>query len=174
MLITATFFPKVAKWIVRKEAAMKVLLAVDGSPCSESAVEALIHQYKPADTEVLVLHAVECFRLTSIPYNYGMGPVFHEDYAEITKQWRREAEQLVARLSKRLETAGFKTSSKVEEGDARELILEYAGKWRPDLILMGSHGKRGLDRFLLGSVSEAVARHARCSVEIVRGQVAAA
>lgn len=40
--------------------------------------------------------------------------------------------------------------------------------WNADLIMLGSHGKRGLDRFLLGSVSEAVSRHAPCSVEIVR------
>jgi nucleotide-binding universal stress UspA family protein len=153
---------------------MKVLVAVDGSPCSESAVETLIRQYKSTDTEVCVFHVVDCVKLTPIPYTFGTGPVFSQDYTVISNQWRCEGEQLVAELSKRLQAAGFKTSSKVEEGDARELILEYAGKWRPDLILMGSHGKRGLDRFLLGSVSEAVARHAQCSVEIVRGQVAAA
>ncbi|MGZ4896245.1 MAG: universal stress protein [Candidatus Angelobacter sp.] len=46
--------------------------------------------------------------------------------------------------------------------------MEYADEWRPDLIMVGSHGRRGLDRFLLGSVSDAVARHAHCSVWIVR------
>jgi nucleotide-binding universal stress UspA family protein len=48
------------------------------------------------------------------------------------------------------------------------VILDTAAKWHADLIVIGSHGRKGLDRFLLGSVSEAVARHAPCSVQIVR------
>jgi nucleotide-binding universal stress UspA family protein len=135
---------------------MKILLAVDSSPCSEAAAETLMRQYKPTDTEVFVLHVVDCPKLPPILYTFGTGPLFAEDYTKITNQWRCEGEQLVAELSKRFEAAGFKTSSKVEDGDARELILEYAKNWHPDLILLGSHGRRGLDRFLLGSVSEAV------------------
>ncbi len=147
---------------------MKILLAIDGSKCSESAVEALIKQYKPQDTEVLILHAVETLKLIPTSYSYGVGPVFVQDYSAIMQQWRDEGRSLADRTAKRLQTAGFTTETQVEEADARELILEGAKKWRPDIILLGSHGKRGLDRFLLGSVSEAVARHAPCSVEIVR------
>jgi nucleotide-binding universal stress UspA family protein len=151
---------------------MKILLAVDGSPCSESAVETLLKQYKPADTEVLVLHAVETLNLMPVPFSYGAGPMFVQDYAAIAKQWRTAGEELVARTAKRLQGAGFKVSTQVEEGDARQTILDCGKKWRPDLILLGSHGKRGLDRFLLGSVSEAIARHASCSVEIARAPAA--
>ena len=50
----------------------------------------------------------------------------------------------------------------------KKIILDEAGQWGADLIFAGSHGRRGLDRFLLGSVSEAVALHAPCSVEVVR------
>ena len=49
-----------------------------------------------------------------------------------------------------------------------KLILKEATTWGADLIVMGSHGRRGLKRFLIGSVSESVAMHAGCSVEIVR------
>lgn len=153
---------------------MKVLLAIDGSNCSEAAIETLIRQYKSSDTEVLVLHVVESLKLTPVPYAYGAGPMFVQDYTAIAQQWRREGEDLAAHTAKRLQAAGFKTSTQVEEGDARETILDCAKKWQPDLILLGSHGKRGLDRFLLGSVSEAVARHAGCSVEIVRAAASAA
>lgn len=153
---------------------MKVLLAIDGSKCSEAAVEILIRRYKPADIEVFVLHAVELQNLLPVPCGYGMGPALLPDYTTIVKQWRNDGEELVSRTASRLQAAGFKTTTQVEEGDARAIILDYAGKWRPDLILLGSHGKKGLDRFMLGSVSEAVARHAKCSVEIVRAPASAA
>jgi len=56
----------------------------------------------------------------------------------------------------------------LESGIPKVVIIDDAKKWGADLIVVGSHGRTGLDRFLLGSVSEAVARHAACSVEIVR------
>lgn len=152
---------------------MKILLAIDGSQCSEAAVEQLLRQYKPEGTEILVLHVVESVKLMPVTYGFGAGPVFVQDYAAISQQWRNEGEALVADVAKRLQSAGFKTSTRVEEGDARERILDSVEKWRPDIVLVGSHGWRGLDRLLLGSVSEAIARHAPCSVEIVRAKAAA-
>jgi universal stress protein A len=53
-------------------------------------------------------------------------------------------------------------------GDPRVLILEEAGICNPDLIVLGSHGRHGLERLLLGSVAEAVAAHASCSVVVAR------
>jgi nucleotide-binding universal stress UspA family protein len=50
----------------------------------------------------------------------------------------------------------------------KELILKEASDWGAHLIVLGSHGRRGLDRLLLGSVSEAIAAHAPCSVEVIR------
>ena len=50
----------------------------------------------------------------------------------------------------------------------KEIILQNAEEWGADLIVCGSHGRRGLSRFMLGSVSEAIAAHAKCSVEIIR------
>jgi nucleotide-binding universal stress UspA family protein len=53
-------------------------------------------------------------------------------------------------------------------GDPRIHILEHAKHWPADLIALGSHGRRGLDRALMGSVSEAIAIHSACSVEVIR------
>ena len=69
-----------------------------------------------------------------------------------------------------LRKAGFQSTGLVRTGDARHEIIDYAAAWPADLIVIGSHGRRGLDRFLLGSVSEGVVRHAPCSVEVVRGR----
>ena len=62
-------------------------------------------------------------------------------------------------------------TTKVIEGSPKDAIVEEAANWGADLILMGSHGYGAAMRFLLGSVSHAVALHAPCSVEIVRARV---
>lgn len=147
---------------------MKVLLAIDDSKFSETAVQNLIQEFRPETTEVCVFTVVESLALTTPAYAYGAGPVFPADYASIVKKWHTEAKEVVARTAKTLDAAGFKTQAKVGEGEARTAILEQAEHWRPDLIILGSHGRHGLDRFLLGSVSENIARHARCSVQIAR------
>ena len=58
--------------------------------------------------------------------------------------------------------------TETRSGPARDVILDEAKAWDADLIVLGSHGYKGWQRFLLGSVSQAVATHAHCSVEIVR------
>ena len=87
---------------------------------------------------------------------------------ELEEEIRRRADELVAVVVERLEAAAFTASGDTLEGDARHVILEYARDWRPDVIVLGSHGRSGLDRLVLGSVSENVLRHAACSVEVVR------
>jgi nucleotide-binding universal stress UspA family protein len=78
---------------------------------------------------------------------------------------------LVERVAKELVSAGFKVKAAVEIEDIRETIIDSAAAWSADLIVVGSHGRRGIRRFTLGSVAEFVARHAKRSVEIVRTPV---
>jgi nucleotide-binding universal stress UspA family protein len=80
----------------------------------------------------------------------------------------RNGEQLVRQAEEPLSKAGYKVHSAVEEGDPKSKIVEDAAHWHADLIILGSHGRKGMDRFLMGSVSDAVARHAPCSVQVVR------
>jgi len=89
-------------------------------------------------------------------------------YAPELEDQKKPARELVERIAKELRAAGFQASTAIEVGDIRESIIDSAAEWRADLIVVGSHGQRGIQRFLLGSVAEFVARHARCSVEIVR------
>jgi nucleotide-binding universal stress UspA family protein len=99
-------------------------------------------------------------------------PHFVPQVEEIEEDRKNQATGLVNQVAKHLGEVGFKTSELVDFGDAKTKILENATKWGADLIVVGSHGWKGLNRFLLGSVSEAVARHAPCSVEIVRMHLA--
>ena len=126
---------------------MKVLLAIDDSKFSETAAQAIIQQMRPDSTEVRILHVVQL----SLP-NEGL----------------RQGKDLVVRAEQVLSKAGFKVSTAVGEGDPRVAVIDYAAHWNADLIVVGSHGRTGLERLLMGSVAESIARHTHCSIEIVR------
>ncbi len=140
---------------------MKLLLAVDDSKFSEAAAKSLIGQFRPQDAEVRILHVIEPIVITEPPQ---MSPGY---YPELEDRFPH-AQEVVDRMANMLSSAGLSVTKSVATGDARSIILEEAAKWQADLIVLGSHGRKGLERFFLGSVSEAVARHAHCSVQIVR------
>lgn len=140
---------------------MNILLATDGSNFSEAAAQAIAKQFRPQESEVRVLTVVE-------PLTTGPTPQMAPGYYPELEDQKREAKTSVDRTAKMLAEAGFKTSTRVLVGDAKTMILDEAADWKADLIVVGSHGRKGLGRFLLGSVSETVARHGKCSVEIVR------
>jgi nucleotide-binding universal stress UspA family protein len=78
------------------------------------------------------------------------------------------AEEITTRAADALKDAGVSTETAVREGDPRSAIVDEADEWGADLIVVGSHGRTGLKRWLLGSVAQAVVGHASCSVEVVR------
>lgn len=148
---------------------MKILLPVDGSVCSDAAVEALARRPWPPETEVKVITAAE------IPMPVGMEPwVVSPDYFEELNKSVRKAAQVVldntlAKL-KTIEDKTLKISSEIIQGPPRQVIVDEAEDWGADLIFMGSRGLGAWNRLLLGSVSSAVVHHAKCSVEIVRSR----
>jgi nucleotide-binding universal stress UspA family protein len=144
---------------------MKILVATDGSKFSEAGIQAVASRINPKGAEVTVLQAVEPFVFSTPPQ---MSPGYAPELAEKREEGLKEAKASVAAAAKTLQGAGFTVSTRVVEADARTAILDVAAESRPDLIVVGSHGRRGLKRFLLGSVAESVARHAQCSVLIAR------
>lgn len=136
---------------------MKLLLAVDDSKFSEDAAQAVISQYPAVGTEVRILNVIDL--ALPIPTSYP---------GEFRRESLKRGEELVHRLGDQLSRAGFKAQTAVEEGDPTSKIIDYASAWHADVIVMGSHGRRGMEHFLMGSVSETVVRHAPCSVEVVR------
>ncbi len=148
---------------------MRILLAVDSSAFSEAAADAVIRQFAPSDHEVRVFHALDWERQLPASYLFMQGPLGARDALALRDQMQRAAEEYVNRMAEKLRAAGFAVCTEVrQEDEARTAILDAAEKWPADLIVVGSRGRSGLDRFLLGSVSEGVVRHAPCSVEVVR------
>jgi nucleotide-binding universal stress UspA family protein len=142
---------------------MKILLAVDDSKFSEAAVEALLAQFHPGEAEIRVLHVVA-------PIAVSAPPQMEAGYAPELKDQMQQGHALVEGAAHKLRAAGFRASARVETGDIREKIIESAEEWDADLIVLGSQGRGGMRRLLLGSVAESVVRHAPCSVEVVRAR----
>ncbi len=146
---------------------MKVLLAVDGSPCSDEAIEEVACRPWPQGSEIEVLTAFE-LPLPPSPEAWGGPPTYFE---ELDRAASEQARSLVSRVVTKVGSAigsEANVKGKFAAGSARSVILDEAESWGADLIVVGSHGYRAWERFLLGSVSQSVVSHAKCSVEVVR------
>jgi nucleotide-binding universal stress UspA family protein len=163
--------------IVRRRAAhdagrraMKILLAVDGSEFSDVAVEEIANRPWPRASEVQVISVIQ------IPYAVGSETLGLPEsyYSQLEQAGREQAESAINRAVTRLRESGSEretplaVTGRATIGHAEVAIIETAKDWGADLVVLGSHGYGGFKRFLLGSVSQAVASHAPCSVEIVR------
>lgn len=153
---------------------MKILLALDDSECSAAATRAVIAQFTPAHTTVHVVHADDWPQGMPPAMAFAEGSAAAHGILSLHKLRRSHAAALLESAADQLRAAGFTTVASMREGDPRHVIVACADEWHADLIVMGSHGRKGVNRLILGSVSDSVARHAPCSVEIIRATPRAA
>jgi len=143
----------------------RILVATDGSEFSTAAVKSVAERPWPTSTEVKVISVPEfALWLGEFPY-YQLSQV-----EELNQSALDAARAAVAQGKEALRRSGLEVSTDVpvdREAPAKT-ILENAKEWNADLVVVGSHGRRGFDRIAIGSVSEALAMHAHCSVEVVR------
>jgi len=146
---------------------MKILLAIDGSTYSDAAVDEIARRPWPADSEVKIISVVEpTFEPGTEPW--ALPPDYFDEIEKAEHD--RALANVEGALSKLRVGAdkSLKLTTSVLTGMPKRLILDEAEAWGADLIVVGSHGYGAWERFLLGSISNAVATHAKCSVEIVR------
>jgi nucleotide-binding universal stress UspA family protein len=148
---------------------MKILLAIDGSSFSDIAVDEVAGKPWPENSEVKIISVAEP---PSIPAVEAWMPtdIYFQDLEKMAEE---QAQNIVNRAGEEVRKRQgdkLRVITEVIAGHPRYLITDEAERWGADLIVVGSHGYQGLTRLLLGSVSRAVASHAKCSVEIVRGR----
>ena len=149
---------------------MRILLAVDGSEFGDAAVEEIASRPWPPCSQVHVTSVIH------LPFQPGpeVWSLPESYYFKLEKAERERSASVVNRAIARLRESDAERetplglTSETVVGRPAETIIGIAKKWDADLVALGSHGYRGFTRFLLGSVSYAVATHAPCSVEIVR------
>jgi nucleotide-binding universal stress UspA family protein len=147
----------------------RILLATDGSEFAERAARSIAERPWPAGTEIQVLSVVELV-MGSAQALLEPPLVETEQLEPLREAAMRRAQNAVARAVEILSGTFPKVSESISVllNGPKNVIIEEADKWGADLIVLGSHGHRGVERFLLGSVSEGVALHAHCSVEVIR------
>jgi nucleotide-binding universal stress UspA family protein len=138
---------------------MNVLYATDGSECARTAGRLLAALPLSADTRVNILGVVPLFDWVESPL-----------FAEWSAQEEKAAYQHLDETAVLLHEHGIPADVTVRRGSAAAVILDQAEADHADLVVVGSHGRGAMERFLIGSVSERVARYARTSVLVARGE----
>lgn len=144
--------------------ALKVLVATDGSDFSLAAIRSVAKRPWPVGSAFRVIAIPEPFMpVTQFPFELKEVEKLNSDALKAARRYATAGARI-------LTGAGLKVGEGTPlptESDGKEIIKE-AKWWCADLIFLGSHGLRGFDRWTIGSVSEHVAFHAQCSVEVVR------
>jgi nucleotide-binding universal stress UspA family protein len=135
----------------------KILVATDGSRFSEAAAAKAIDFAKAYGGQLMIVSVVD------VPAEF---------YGEAPKTWDNlvaQAKGFVEKIAQQAEASGVKTQVRVKEAETWKSIVDLAEEHKADTIIMGSHGRTGLKRLLMGSVTEKVIGHAPCPVLVIKG-----
>ncbi len=147
----------------------RVMVAVDGSPTSGLALDEALKLASEGGAQLLLLHVIED---AIAMWNGGdwlapSPPLLPADWGEQVGQ------RILDHSMERVRRAGLDAATRQVEDAGRRtgaVIAEEAHNWGADLLVIGTHGRKGFDHFLLGSVAEVVIRTATVPVLLVRGK----
>jgi nucleotide-binding universal stress UspA family protein len=152
------------------EKPVRIIIGIDGSPGSEAAVRAVAARQWPAESEARIVTVQDPLVPTFVGQIVPPVAKWTEEVNESESGW---LQKIADRSMQHLASTELKVSSLVLAGDPKCVLVEEAGRWGADSIFVGSTGfSNRVERFLIGSVSSAVAARAHCSVEVVREQKA--
>lgn len=141
----------------------KILIPLDGSPFAERVLAYIRGLAKPRTVELLLVHVTQASQYYAVLVPDAMHAV------DLT-HWQKEAEKYLERKSDELRAEGYEVSYLMTEGDTASVICELADTQNADLIAMTTHGRSGIEKWVLGSVADRVVRSARQPVFLVRPQ----
>ncbi|MBI5277190.1 MAG: universal stress protein [Burkholderiales bacterium] len=145
----------------------RILVPTDGSPLSKKAVKSAIGLAASLGSELVALHVVPHYATTY--FEGGSSALSHADVGRIEKHWAEEAQALVDGVVEAAAAAGVQAKAAIAHADsAADAIVAAARKHKCDLLVMASHGHRGLKRLLLGSETLKVLTHSGIPVLVLR------
>lgn len=147
----------------------RILVAIDDSPTSEKALEEAIRLAGALKAALCIAHAVDEGPLAQ----HGMGLGTYIDIDQVKGQMRDDSNLLLEKAVAKAAAAGLQAEHLLIESTSRrvaELIVDAASDWKADLVVVGTHGRRGFERLLVGSVAENLVRLANASLLLVRAE----
>jgi nucleotide-binding universal stress UspA family protein len=141
----------------------RILVPVDGSPTSAKGLKAAIKLAREGRGRLRLLHVVE-------EYTAFIAPEGGVDITPILDGMKAAGRRTLARVERGMRKAGARHDTMLVESlgsRVADLVVQQAKRWRADLIVMGTHGRRGMKRALLGSDAELVVRHSPVPVLLV-------
>jgi nucleotide-binding universal stress UspA family protein len=144
----------------------KILVATDGSALSKKAVRSAIELASAVGAEIVALYVAARY-----PTSYFEGGVAMrmEDIERVEKQWSDKGQAIVDAVQKAALAEGVKAKGTVSRSDlVAETIMAAAKKHKCDLVVMASHGRKGIKRILLGSETQHVLTHSAIPVLVLR------
>jgi len=145
--------------------ARRILHATDFSPASRPALARACEWARRDGARLLILHV-----LTPPSPFVGGGRPAPASYLDLLAAARHDARRRLATLLARTRAAGIRAETKLVEGGPAVEIVKAAGRWHADVVVIGSHGRTGVSRFLLGSVAEQVVTRSARPVLTVRSR----
>lgn len=144
----------------------RILVATDGSPLSQKAVTSAIALAALAGAELVALKVVPCY-----PQSYFEGGLALQaaEVSRVEQQWAEDGQNIVNAVQKEALEKGVKATAITVKSDlVSDAIIAAAKKRECDLIVMASHGRRGIKRLLLGSETQHVLTHSHIPVLVLR------
>jgi nucleotide-binding universal stress UspA family protein len=143
----------------------RILVPVDGSPTSSNGLDEAAKIARGSGSRLLLLHVIDDTVAFSSPDGAGVDLVL-DALRESGKRALAEAADRARRAKLKAETVLLENAT----GRVAEAIVDQAKRWRADLIVMGTHGRRGVNRLLLGSSAELVVRNSTVPVLLIPGE----
>jgi len=141
---------------------MRIVIALDTSAHSDRALDWVTRIRWPAGSRMLAVSVLQPMPVALS--GYETGPALAEEYGVL----RDQLNDRLVDARRRLREAGLSADIRVVNGDPRDALVELARGEHADLIVMGSHGRTGLAKLVMGSVWSHVVTHAPCSVLVVK------
>ncbi len=145
----------------------RILVAIDDSPTSQKALDEAVRLAGALRGALCIATAIDEGPLLQ----HGMGLGSYIDIEKVKGEMRQSAAALLQQAAAKAAAAGCQAEQRLIEPSPRriaEMIAETAAQWQADLIVIGTHGRRGIERMLVGSVAENLVRIATTSVMLVR------
>ncbi|MBL8394683.1 MAG: universal stress protein [Candidatus Accumulibacter sp.] len=150
----------------------RIMVAVDESFMTSQVIQAAIELARSNQAQMAICHAID----ETLLAQREVAMMLPNSVGKTEARLRLGAQGFLGRLLETARAAGIEAEIRLIESEDKhvsDMLIEAAGEWQADLLVVGSHGRRGIERFFVGSVAERLVRKAQTSLLLVRGEESA-